>query len=89
MNNNFSRRFMERLQGKAVDKMDEVKLRSLASQMKRSDFEDEAKLRQIIQTLATLSGKQLTAEREEKIIQMFRDKEINLNDMSSISKLLK
>lgn len=89
MNNNFSRRFLERLQGNAIDKVDEGKLRSLASQMKPSDFEDEAKLRQILKTLASLSGKQLSEEKEDMIIQMFRDKEINLNDMSSLSKFLK
>ena len=88
MNNNLSKRFLERLQGKG-EKVDEGKLRSLASQMKRSDFEDEAKLRQILQTLATMSGKQLNPEKEDKIIEMFRNKEINLNDMSSLSKLLK
>ncbi|KZE55451.1 hypothetical protein AV540_05190 [Brevibacillus parabrevis] len=89
MNNNLSKRFLERLQGKGGEKVDEGKLRSLASQMKRSDFEDEAKLRQILQTLATMSGKQLNPEKEDKIIEMFRNKEINLNDMSSLSKLLK
>ncbi|MED1724198.1 stage VI sporulation protein F [Brevibacillus parabrevis] len=89
MNNNLSKRFLERLQGKSSEKVDEGKLRSLASQMKRSDFEDEAKLRQILQTLATMSGKQLNPEKEDKIIEMFRNKEINLNDMSSLSKLLK
>ncbi|GEB32704.1 MULTISPECIES: stage VI sporulation protein F [Brevibacillus] len=89
MNNNLSKRFLERLQGKGSEKVDEGKLRSLASQMKRSDFEDEAKLRQILQTLATMSGKQLNPEKEDKIIEMFRNKEINLNDMSSLSKLLK
>ncbi|TGU59077.1 hypothetical protein EN829_068335, partial [Mesorhizobium sp. M00.F.Ca.ET.186.01.1.1] len=77
MNNNLSKRFLERLQGKGSEKVDEGKLRSLASQMKRSDFEDEAKLRQILQTLATMSGKQLNPEKEDKIIEMFRNKEIN------------
>ncbi|MGN7468927.1 stage VI sporulation protein F [Brevibacillus sp. SAFN-007a] len=89
MNNNLSKRFLERLQGKAAEKVDEGKLRSLASQVKKSDFEDEAKLRQILQTLAAMSGKKLNAEKEDKIIEMFRNKEINLNDMSSLSKLLK
>ena len=84
--NNF---FLKKLQGKASEQVDEAKLRSLAGQVKRSDFEDEAKLRQIIKTLASLSGKQLTAEKEDKIIEMFRNQEINLHDMSSLTKLLK
>ncbi|MED1782480.1 stage VI sporulation protein F [Brevibacillus fortis] len=87
--NNMSKRLFERLQGKATENVDEEKLRSLAGQVKRSDFEDETKLRQIIRTLATLSGKQLTPEKEDKVIEMFRNQEINLSDMSSLTKLLK
>lgn len=89
MNTNRSRRFLDSLQGKLAGKVDEGKLQAMASQMKRSDFEDETKLRQMIQSLATLTGKQLTPEREDKIIQMFRDKEINLQDLSSLNKLLR
>jgi cell envelope opacity-associated protein A len=89
MNDNVSRRFLERLQNKAAKTVDESKLRLLASQVKQSDFEDEAKLRQIIRSLSALSGKTLTEERENKIIQMFRDKEINLSDVQSLTKLLK
>lgn len=89
MMNNMSRRIFEHLQGKATENVDEGKLRSLANQVKRSDFEDEAKLRQIIKSLAVLSGKQLTPEKEDKVIEMFRNQEINLNDMSSLTKLLK
>ncbi|RNB84930.1 stage VI sporulation protein F [Brevibacillus panacihumi] len=89
MNNNRSRRFLDSLQGKLAGKVDEGKLQAIASQVKKSDFEDETKLRQMIQSLATLTGKQLTPEREDKIIQMFRDKEINLQDLSSLNKLLR
>jgi cell envelope opacity-associated protein A len=89
MNDNVSRRFLERLQNKAAKTVDESKLRLLASQVKQSDFEDEAKLRQIIRSLSALSGKTLTEERENKIIQMFRNKEINLSDVQSLTKLLK
>ncbi|MDR7313992.1 stage VI sporulation protein F [Brevibacillus nitrificans] len=91
MNNPFSGGFLDRLKGKGTgtDKIDESKLRSLASQVKKSDFEDEAKLRQIIKTLAAMSGKQLTSEKEDKIIEMFYNQEINIHDMSSLTKLLK
>jgi cell envelope opacity-associated protein A len=89
MNNNVSRRFLERLQGKVGKTVDEQQLRALASGMKPGDFEDEAKLRQIIRSLSVLSGKTLTDEKEDKIIQMFRNKEINLTDVQSLSKLLK
>jgi cell envelope opacity-associated protein A len=89
MNNNVSRRFLEKLQGKVGKTVDENQLRTLASGVKPSDFEDEAKLRQIIRSLSVLSGKALTEEKEDKIIQMFRNKEINLTDVQSLSKLLK
>lgn len=89
MSNNVSRRFLERLQNKVGKSVDESQLRSLAGQFKQSDFEDETKLRQIIRSLSVLSGKALTAEREDKIIQMFRNKEINLSDVNSLTKLLK
>ncbi|MFD2371786.1 stage VI sporulation protein F [Brevibacillus sp. GCM10020057] len=89
MSNPFSGGFLDRLKGKGMGKIDEAKLRSLASQVKKSDFEDEEKLRQIIKTLATLSGKQLTTEKEDKIVEMFYNQEINIHDMSSLTKLLK
>ncbi len=88
MSNPFSGGFLDRLKGKGTN-IDEAKLRSLAGQVKKSDFEDEEKLRQIIKTLATLSGKQLTAEKEDKIVEMFYNQEINIHDMSSLTKLLK
>jgi len=89
MSNHVSRRFLERLQNKAAKTVDESKLRLLASQVNPSDFQDETKLRQIIRSLSAISGKTLTEEREDRIIQMFRDKEINLTDVQSLTKLLK
>lgn len=89
MSNSISRRFLERLQKQASDKVDEGKLRSLAGQFQRSDFEDETKLRQIIRSLAALSGKTLNEDREDKIVEMFRNQEISLNDIQSLTKLLR
>jgi hypothetical protein len=89
MNNNVSRRFLERLQGKVGKTVDENQLRTLASGVKPSDFEDEAKLRQIIRSLASLTGKTLSEEKEDKIVQMFRNKEIDLSDVQSLSRLLR
>jgi hypothetical protein len=89
MSNNVSRRFLDRLQGKAGGNVDEGRLRALASQFTRSDFEDETKLRHVIRSLAALSGKKLNEEQEDKVVQMFRNQEINLNDLSSLGKLLK
>jgi hypothetical protein len=89
MSNNLSRRILEKLQGSGNMKVDEGQLRTLASQMNKSDFEDEAKLRQLIKTLSALSGTAISEEKEEKIIQMFREKQVNPNDLQSLKQLLK
>jgi hypothetical protein len=88
MTNNLSRRILEKLQGSGNMKVDEGQLRTLASQMNKSDFEDEAKLRQLIKTLSALSGTTISQEKEEKIIQLFREKQVNPNDLQSLKKLL-
>lgn len=89
MSKNLSRRLLDKLKGNGSGPVDEGKLRSIAQKVKKSDFEDETKLRQLLRTLATVSGKPLTQEKEAKIIQMFKDKEIDPNNLQSISKFLK
>ncbi|QQE72771.1 stage VI sporulation protein F [Brevibacillus composti] len=84
-----SRRFMETLQKKASKQVDEGKLRMLAGQFRPEDFENEEKLRQMIRSLAALSGKTLDEERENRIVDMFRSNEINLGDVQSLTKLLR
>jgi hypothetical protein len=86
---NFSRRLLENLQAKAGANVDEDKLRALAGQVKRSDLEDEEKLRNLIRSVAMLSGRKLTPEKEEQVLQMFRDQEINVHDMTTLTKFLK
>lgn len=89
MSKNLSRRLLDKLKGTEKNPIDEGKLRSIASNVKKSDFEDETKLRQLLRTLATVSGKSLTQEKEQKIIEMFKNKEIDPNNMQSITKFLK
>lgn len=89
MKDKLSRRLMESLQGQTGQNVDTDKLRSLAGQVKPSDFEDEAKLRELIRSVAMISGRKLTPEKEEQVLKMFRDQEINLHDMSSLTKFLK
>lgn len=85
---NISRQFFDKLQGKLPAKVNEETLRMLAGSMKKSDFQDETKLRQMIQSLTALSGMSITPEKEEKIIQHFRDNSFNLNDLQAIKQLL-
>jgi hypothetical protein len=87
MKNNLSDRLLKSLQGKV--NVDTEKLRSLANQVKPGDFEDEEKLRSMIRSVAMISGKTLSAEKEEEIIEMFRSKELDLRDMSTFARFLK
>lgn len=86
MSKSVSRLFLEKLRGKAS--LDEKQLRDIAGQMKKSDFADEQKLRQLIRTLSAISKTPITAEKEEQILKMFRDKQIDVNDVQSLKKLL-
>ncbi|WP_139489184.1 stage VI sporulation protein F [Brevibacillus dissolubilis] len=89
MFNKNTRGLFDKLKGK-MGNLDEGQLRSLAGSVNKNDLlQDENKLRQIIKTLAGLSGKSLTADQENKIVEMFKNNEINPNDLSSLSKFLK
>mgnify|MGYP001286303587 CR=1 FL=1 len=89
MKNNLSGWLLQSLQGKASGNVDPEKLRSLADQVTPGDFEDEEKLRSMIRSVAMISGKTLSAEKEEEIIGMFRSKELDLRDMSTFTRFLK
>ncbi|MGD8189186.1 stage VI sporulation protein F [Brevibacillus ginsengisoli] len=89
MNKNLSRRLLDKLTGNGKSSVDEEQLRSIAQNVNKNDFEDETKLRQLLRTLATMSGKTLTEEKEAKIIEMFKNKEIDPNNLQSISKFLR
>ncbi|MFM1652732.1 stage VI sporulation protein F [Brevibacillus sp. B_LB10_24] len=89
MGKNFSRRLFEKLQTSGLSNIDENGLRAIAGSLTRSDFEDESKLRQLIQTLSAISGTPVSTEKEEKILQMFREKQVDMNDLQSLGKLLK
>ncbi|MBO8163023.1 MAG: stage VI sporulation protein F [Brevibacillus sp.] len=85
MENNLSRRLLEKLQGK----VDEAQLRSIASGVTREDLTNEDKLRKLIKTIASVSGSAISKEKEDRIVAMIREKQINPNDLKSLSKLLK
>lgn len=86
---NISRQLLDKLQGKLPGGMDEKQLKMLAGTMKKSDFQDEEKLRQMIKSLSAISGTAVTPEKEEKIIQLFRENKFNPNDLASLKNLLK
>ncbi|GAA4709171.1 stage VI sporulation protein F [Brevibacillus fulvus] len=87
MSNNLSRKMIEKLQGKL--QVDQGQLRALAGKVNKNDFADETKLRQLIKTLVALTGTSISEEKEDKIIQMFRENKVNPNDFQALAKLLK
>ncbi len=89
MSKNLSRRLLDKLKGNGKNGIDERQLRMIAQKVNKSDFEDETKLRQLLRTLAAVSGNPLSQEKEEKIIQMFREKQIDPNNLGTITKFLK
>lgn len=95
MSKSVSRMFLDKLRGKSntadtanLSNINEGQLRSLAGKLNKNDFEDEAKLRQLIRTLSAMSGTAVTPEKEEKILTMFREKQIDLNNVQALKKLL-
>ncbi|UFJ42799.1 stage VI sporulation protein F [Brevibacillus humidisoli] len=85
MENNVSRRLLDKLQGK----VDEGQIRSIASGLTMQDFSDEDKLRKLIKMIAGLSGTAISQEKEDRIVGLIREKQINPNDLQSLAKLLK
>ncbi|NGQ94589.1 hypothetical protein G3578_05265 [Brevibacillus sp. SYP-B805] len=88
MSKSVSRLFLDKLRAKGNPNVDEGQLRALAGQMKKSDFEDEEKVRQLLRTLAAMSGTTLSEAKEEQILKMFREKQIDIHNMQSLKKLL-
>lgn len=85
MEQNLSQRLLGKLQGK----VDEAQLRSIASGIKRQDLNDENKLRQLIRTLASISGKTITQEKEDQLVTLIREQSINPHNLQSLVKQFK
>lgn len=85
MDQHLSRRLLEKLQGR----VDETQLKRIASGVKKEDLSDEDKLRQLVRTVAAVSGLTVSPEREDRLVELIRTQQINPNDLTSLSKLLK
>jgi hypothetical protein len=83
--NNLSQRLLEKLQGK----VDEEQLRRIASGVKRQDLADESKLRQLIRTIAAVSGTAISQEKEDRLVGLIREQNINPRDLQSLVKQFK
>ena len=70
---NFDDKFFKKVENKT--KVDKDTIISLATKLQKGNLKDEATLREVISTLSSLTGKQVTKEKEDKIIEtILKDK---------------
>lgn len=63
---NFDDKFFKKVENKT--KVDKDTIISLATKLQKGNLKDEQTLREVISTLSNLTGKQVTKEKEDKII---------------------
>ena len=63
---NFDDKFFKRVENKT--KVDKDTIISLATKLQKGNVKDEETLREVISTLSNLTGKKITKEREDKIV---------------------
>ena len=63
---NFDDKFFKKVENKT--KVDKDTIISLATKLQKGNLKDESTLREVISTLSNLTGKKITKEREDKII---------------------
>ena len=63
---NFDDKFFNKVEKKT--KVDKDTIISLATKLQKGSLKDEATLREVISTLSSLTGKQVSKEKEDKII---------------------
>lgn len=63
---NFDDKFFKKVENKT--KVDKDTIISLATKLQKGNLKDESTLREVISTLSSLTGKQVTKEKEDKII---------------------
>ncbi len=63
---NFDDKFFKKVENKT--KVDKDTIITLATKLQKGNLKDEKTLREVISTLSSLTGKQVTKEKEDKII---------------------
>ena len=63
---NFDDKFFSKVQNKT--KVDKDTIISLATKLQQGNLKDESTLREVISVLSNITGKQVTKEKEDKII---------------------
>lgn len=76
---NFDDKFFKKVENKT--KVDKDTIISLATKLQKGNLKDERTLREVISTLSSLTGKRVTKEKEDKIIDtILKDKVPNSVD---------
>ena len=73
----FSDSFFNKIESKT--KVDKDTILSLAEKLKNGNMKDEATLKDVIGTLSDITGKKVTKEQEEKIINTVMNDEVPQN----------
>ena len=74
---NFSDNFFRRVERKT--NVDKGTILDLAKKLQETDLKNENKLREIIQTLGSMTGREISKERENKIIKAVVNDEVPKN----------
>ncbi|WP_027417477.1 stage VI sporulation protein F [Aneurinibacillus terranovensis] len=77
---------LDKLQGKNFDMS---LLESLAGSVKKEDFADEEKVRNLVRQLAVMAGVALDQDKEDRIIDYINNQGLQNGDLSTLSNLLK
>ncbi len=64
---NFDDKFFSRVEKKT--KVDKDTIISLATKLQQGNLNDEASLRSVVKTLSSLTGKEVSKEKEDKIVE--------------------
>lgn len=74
MNNNFSDGFFNRIEKKT--NVGKNTILRLAKKLQENDLKDENTLREVIQELGSLTGKEISKEKENKIIEAVQNDKV-------------
>ena len=73
----FTDRFFDKVEKKT--KVDKDTIITLAEKLQKGNLKDEATIREVIQELSKMTGKEVTEERENKIVETILNDEVPNN----------
>ena len=84
----FSNKFFDKVEKKTSVSKDTIL--SLAKKLQETDLKNEGSLREVIQTLSQLTGRNVSKEQEDKIVSAVVNDKVpkNIDQMISLNKVL-